>query len=83
MLLDGPSHLVVGRVFKPRLLAFDLLNQVLQHRLGRSAIGRQGHAFLGAVGIAVAAPPFPRFGLDLLTGLGIADDDRLLVQTCH
>ncbi|MDD4269281.1 MAG: hypothetical protein PHN77_13735 [Thermoguttaceae bacterium] len=60
-------------------LAFDLANNLIQHRLSGRLVTRQRDSTLAPQGISITPPPLPRFLLDLLASLWIGHDDRFLV----
>src|SRR4051812_5845972 len=47
------------RIVEPRLLALGLLDDLIQHGLGRGLVGRQGDAAGDPLGVAELAVPFP------------------------
>ncbi|MDD4270887.1 MAG: hypothetical protein PHN77_21915 [Thermoguttaceae bacterium] len=57
----------------------DTANQVIEHRLRSGLVVGQRDAAVSPQHISIAAPPLPRFLLDLLARLRVGYHDRLLV----
>ncbi|MHC4878265.1 MAG: hypothetical protein ACYTGL_17580 [Planctomycetota bacterium] len=83
MLTQRPFGMNFKRIEPTSFLEFNFLHEIVQHRLRGGLVFRERDAFFDSKRVAISAPPFGGLAFDLLSGLRVSLDDRLLVEAGH